>query len=262
MLRYLNLIGLLWRISLMNDTAYRADFLMRLFTAAAQLVGELLALWTIFANTRSLAGWSPAEVIVLLGVFRFMNGLIGMLIAPNMRSIMEDIRQGTLDFVLTKPVNSQFYVSFRQLIVWRLADILLGLGLAAVGAVQVAAAVGPVELLLFVLLLAAGATIIYSFWLLLATSVFWFTRIGNIEVLFWNVFEAGRYPVDIYRPWLRWLLTFIVPLALLTTFPAGALIGRNTLASLAVAFVLAPLALAGASWFWRFGLRRYSGASA
>jgi ABC-2 type transport system permease protein len=76
------------------------------------------------------------------------------------------------------------------------------------------------------------------------------------------VFEAGRYPVDIYRPTIRWGLTYIVPLAFLTTYPAGALIGRVEPGNVGAAFLLAGLALTGATLFWRYGIRHYSGASA
>ncbi|TWT45422.1 hypothetical protein RAS1_18470 [Phycisphaerae bacterium RAS1] len=261
-MRHLRLIALFARVSLQNEAAYRFDFFLKLGVAVAQLVGELFSLWVIFSNTRSVAGWSAAEVVVLLGVFRMMVGIIGAFVAPNMRRIMEDIRNGTLDFVLTKPIDSQFYVTFRQMLVWRAVDTVLGLGLAVAGAVAMARSVPPLHVVYFLLMLAAGAVVIYSFWLILATSVFWFTRIDNIEMVFWNVFEAGRYPIDIYRPWVRWTLTFLIPLAFLTTFPAAALVGKATPYGLLAGAVVAPAMLLLASWFWRFGLRRYSGASA
>jgi len=117
-------------------------------------------------------------------------------------------------------------------------------------------------MLLFVAMLTAGIMIIYSFWLMLATMAFWFTRINNIEMVFWNVFEAGRYPVDIYRPWVRWGLTYVIPLAFLTTFPAGALVGKTGSSGIVAALALGTLSWVIASAFWRFGLSRYSGASA
>ncbi|HMQ16335.1 MAG TPA: ABC-2 family transporter protein [Phycisphaerae bacterium] len=260
--RNLALLSLFFRTSLQRDAAYRADFLLRMFTATLQMCGELLGLWTIFANTRTLAGWSAAQVVVLLGVYRLMIGLIGMVIAPNMRLIMEDIRAGTLDFVLAKPVNCQFYVSFRNFVIWRVNDLVLGLLLVGGGVTVLGRAGDPVGVALFVVMAASAATIIYSLWLMLATSVFWFVRVNNIEMVFWNAFEASRYPVDIYRPWVRWALTFLLPLAFITTFPAGVLTGQTRGPVVWAGVLMAPLTLALASWFWRFGLRHYSGASA
>ncbi len=262
MLRYLRLLALFVRVSIQNETAYRLDFFIRLGVAVAQLGGELVALWTIFANTRSLAGWDAWQVIVLLGVYRIMIGIIGTAIAPNMRATMEDVRSGALDFVLLRPVNSQFYASFRQIVVWRTIDVLLGLGLAVVGCAGLRGGLGPLRLAGFLVTLAAGSVITYSVWLALATTTFWFTRLANVEMVFWNVFEAGRYPVDVYPPWMRWLLTFILPLAFLTTVPAATLTGRSAGTAMLAALLVAPAALGGATAFWRFGLRRYRGASA
>lgn len=262
MRRYLRLIALFIRVSLQDDSAYRMIFLGHLLMALLQLSAELVGLWTVFSNTQSLAGWNAWQLLALLGVFRVMSGMIGMFIAPNMRRVMEDVREGTLDFVLIRPVSAQFLASARRIVVWRLTDMLIGSMVAFYAAYKLAGALPVRAVLLFVALLACGTVIIYSFWLMLATSSFWFTRISNIEMVFWNIFEAGRYPVDIYRPGVRWALTYLVPLAFLTTVPASALAGRSEPRSVAVAFVLAVVSFLAASAFWRFGVRRYSGASA
>ncbi|MCC7292386.1 MAG: ABC-2 family transporter protein [Phycisphaerales bacterium] len=260
--RYFRLILLFLRVSVQDDAAYRADFLLHSVIAFLQLGAELFGLWIIFSNTESLNGWDAWQMLALMGVFRVMSGVIGLGIAPNMRAMMEDVRSGTLDFVLLKPVNPQFYVSARRFVLWRGMDIVVGLVMAGTASVKLGTSVGVMQAALFLLMLGAGVVIIYSFWLALATLAFWLTRISNIEMVFWNVFEAGRYPVDIYRPWLRWLLTFFVPLAFLTTFPAGMLVGKGTPSGMLMGWLAAAVALTGATLFWRFGLRRYSGASA
>ena len=81
-------------------------------------------------------------------------------------------------------------------------------------------------------------------------------------MVFWNIFEAGRYPVDIYRRPIRLGLTYIIPLAFITTFPAAALVGKSSPTNVAAALVVAALSLVGTSAFWRYGLRHYTGASA
>lgn len=262
MWHYLKLIGLFARVSFQDDAAYRMDFLVRVLVSLLQLGMELLGVWTIFSNTQTLAGWSAYQMVALLGVFRIMTGIIAAMISPNMRLLMEEIRDGKLDYAILKPINTQFLISLRKHILWRLTDVVLGLGLVIVACVQLSAMLTPWMILRFLVMLAAGVTIIYSFWLILGTCAFWLTRISNIEMVFWSLFEAGRYPVTIYPPWLRYGLTFIVPLAFLTTFPAGALVGQDGGVGLAVAVVVAACSLLVGSAFWRFGLSRYSGASA
>jgi len=254
------------RVSVQNIAAYRFDLVVRIGVSLMHIAAELLGVWIIFTNTQTLKGWQWQHMLVLVGVYRIIAGGIRMSIVPNMRKVLEEIREGTLDFVLLRPVNAQLLVSIREFVVWRVADVLIGMAVAAVGCVELIGHIPVVSALIFSLMLAAGFVIVYSVWLMLATLCFWFVRIQNIEMVFWNVFEAGRFPIVIYRPWVQWLLTFVVPLAFITTFPAGALLGDPAtqipvMAPVyAVGMAMVLLLLSG--WFWRFGLRHYSGASA
>ena len=76
------------------------------------------------------------------------------------------------------------------------------------------------------------------------------------------MFQTGRWPVGIYPYWLRVGVTFLVPIAFAVTVPAEALTSRLDWQTLLLAFLFAVSLFAATRWFWRFGLRRYSGASA
>ncbi|HOW73472.1 MAG TPA: ABC-2 family transporter protein [Phycisphaerae bacterium] len=262
MLHYFRILGLFARVSIQNDAAYRADFFSSLVMSLLGFTAELLNLWAIFSNVRSFNNWSVPQMVVLIGIFKTIQGMIGLFIAPNMRMIMEDIRDGRLDFAILKPMHVQFYASVRRLAFWRATDVVLGLAMIVVGCsrLDVFPTVGMVSS--FLVMLAAGMVIIYSFWLVLATCAFWFTRLSNIEMVFWNLFEAGRYPVDIFPFGIRFALTYVVPLAFLTTYPAAALTGRMEFNWLVVTVVLAGVSLVVSARFWQLGLRHYSGASA
>jgi ABC-2 type transport system permease protein len=122
--------------------------------------------------------------------------------------------------------------------------------------------VGTGQAASFALLLSVGVVIIYSFWVILATLSFWFVRVENILVIFQSMYEAGRWPISLYPGWLRFALTFIIPVAFATTVPAQALTGRLTGDTLVGALIAAFVLLIFSRLFWRIGLRRYSGASA
>lgn len=266
MRRALSLIALYTRVSVQNFAAYRFDLMIRPFVSAMHLIGELVAVWTIFHNTSNINGWRWQHMLIIVGVYRLVAGGIRMSIVPNMQLVLEEIRDGKLDFVLMRPVNSQFLVSIREFVVWRLTDVILGSSLAMYGCIKLTGHVPLLPVIVFLFTLIAGFIIVYAIWLMLATLCFWFVRIANIEMVFWNVFEAGRFPVVIYPPWVQWLLTFVIPMAFITTIPAAALAndpatGIPTTAPL-FAIPLALVMFFAASWFWRFGLRRYSGASA
>src|SRR5690606_7285365 len=104
----------------------------------------------------------------------------------------------------------------------------------------------------------AGATIVYSFWLILATSAFWFVKTENILVIFQAMYQAGRWPVTIYPAWLQSILTFLVPIAFAVTVPAEALTGRLTTPTLLLAVGVAIVLFSVSRWFWRFGIKFYA----
>lgn len=258
-------IRLLWvfiRLGALNELQYRVHFFVQLVQSLVGLGTALAGLGVVFSHTSTLAGWHPYQLLAVLGVYFLVGGAIKVVIQPSMQQFMEDVRLGTLDYTLTKPQDAQLLVSVRQVQVWRLFDIVLGLGLLIFALVRLAHGLGPGQALGFLLALLAGGAIVYSFWLILATCCFWVVRVTNILVIFESMYEAGRWPITIYPGALRWALTFLVPVAFAVTVPAEGLTGRLSLASLLAAGALAAALVVVSRRFWTFGIRHYTGASA
>jgi ABC-2 type transport system permease protein len=256
------LAAIFFRIGAMNEVQYRVNFLVQLFEAAVALATGLIGLSLVFRHTTELAGWSQAELLVVMGVHILMGGLIQSVIQPNMLRLAEDVQEGTLDYILTKPVDAQVLVSVREIRIWQVVNIVLGLLVVGTALFLLGGRIGALEALIFTLALFCGGLLIYSFWLILTTVAFWVVRVENILNLFEGFYAAGRWPVGIYPPWLRGLLTFLVPVAFAVTVPAETLVGRLNPLTLAVAVGLALGFLALARTIWRIGLRNYAGASA
>jgi ABC-2 type transport system permease protein len=259
-----NALRLAWiylRLGVINELQYRANFVLQVMQSLLSLATALAGLAIIFAHTDRLAGWLPEELIALLGVYFLVGGAINFVLQPSMQRLMEDVRQGTLDFTLTKPEDSQLLVSIRQVQVWKAMDVLMGVIVLGIALARLGGKVGVGEALTFAVAMLAGGAIVYGFWIMLATLTFWFVKVDNILVVFQSMYQAGRWPVGIYPPWLRWSLTLLVPIAFATTVPAEALTGRLTGATLAGGVALGVVMLALSRWFWKRGVRRYSGAS-
>jgi ABC-2 type transport system permease protein len=261
-MNYLRLFAAFFRVSVLGEVAYRANFIIQLFQSVLSLGISLIGLAVIFSYTDSLGGWRPDEVLALVGVYFLVGGIIGLLIQPGMEDFIESVRNGTLDFDLTKPEDAQFLVSIQRADIWRLIDIMMGLGVLGYALARMGERVGGGEAAVFILMLIAGGVIIYSFWLILSTLSFWFVRVENILVVFQSMYEAGRWPISLYPGWLRYGLTFIIPVAFATTVPAEALTGRLTWVTLTIAVALAVVIFMLSRLFWRAGLRHYSGTSA
>ena len=261
-MNYLRLFGVYFRLSVMGELAYRVNFYVQLFQSLVELATALTGLAVIFSYTDNLAGWNSNEMLALVGVYFITGGVIGLMIQPSLEQFITSVRDGTFDFTLVKPEDAQFLMSFQVVNIWKLIDIVMGAAVLAAALVRLGDKVGVWQAAAFGLMLLTGGLIIYSFWVILATLAFWFVRVENILVIFQSMYEAGRWPISLYPGWLRFALTFIVPVAFATTVPAEALTGRLNGDTLLGAAVVAVVLLALSRIFWRIGLKRYSGASA
>lgn len=261
-MKFLRLLTAYFWVAIAGEVAYRVNFFFQLFQSLVSLGVAVAGLGVVFSYTNTLGGWGHEEILALVGVYLLVGGIIGLVIQPGMEQFIESVRDGTLDFTLTKPEDAQLLVSIRQVNIWSLIDIMLGLGVLAFALVRLGEKVGGGEAGEFLLMLAAGAVIIYSFFLILATLSFWFVRVENFLTIFQSMYEAGRWPVSLYPGWLRYGLTFIVPVAFATTVPAEALTGRLTWVTILVALGIAVFLFVVSRYFWRVGLRHYSGSSA
>ncbi len=222
----------------------------------------LIILAVVFSKTDDLAGWSRPQLLAVMGVFTLVGGIIRTFIQPNMQRVVEDVRQGKLDHALTKPADAQLLVSIRDVRFWQLTDVLVGLAVLIVALVQMSSTTQWRHVVAFVALLLSGLVSIYCFWLMLASASFWLVRMNEVQELFDGLFRAGQYPVGIYPGWLRYGLTFIIPLAFAITVPSEAVTGRLAWQSVVVMVLFTIVLLVVSRWCWKRGLRRYGGASA
>jgi ABC-2 type transport system permease protein len=250
------------RVGVMNEVQYRANFFIQLVQSVMTIATGLTALALVFSHTDQLGGWTRPQLLAVMGVFTMVGGMIRSVIQPNMQRVVEDVREGRLDFALTKPADAQVLVSVRDVRFWQLTDVLVGGVVLAVALVQIGGAVNWRTFASFAGLLVVGLVSIYCFWLMLASASFWLVRMNEVQELFDGVYRAGQYPVGIYPGWLRYGLTFLVPLAFAVTVPSEAVTGRLTWQAVAIAVGSAVTLIALSRWLWRRGLRRYDGASA
>ncbi len=257
----LRLIGAFFKINIQMALAYRTDTLVNIGMSLLTLAWEIGALYIIFSNTQQLGGWGLGEIVALLGVFHLVNAMMQILIWPNTERFNTAIRDGSFDYTLLQPASSMFLVTFSRMIIWRAWDLVLGVVLLVVGTRMSGAAVSGINLASFLLLAASGSLILYSLWIVLIGATFWFTKFDNNVTILQALLDTGRYPATIYPPWLRIIVTFVVPIAVATTVPMQALRGDLTVWEVGLFFLIGVAAFLAASAFWKAGVRRYSGAS-
>lgn len=259
MSRYLRVVRLFWSAAIAAELEYRVNFGVAALTSLGNLLGSLFSLFLFYRTGYTFEGWSWEEALVVLGVFTLLQGISTTFLIPNLNRIVRQVQEGTLDFVLLKPISSQFWLSANTLSPWGLPDLTFGLVL--IGYAGRRLGLGIDNYLLSLIPLLFGIVSLYSLWFILGATSIWFVKIYNVTEVLRGLVEAGRFPIVAYPTTYRFFFTFVIPVAFLTTVPSEAMLGRTATGWIMGAGILA-LGLLTASWiFWGFALRFYTSAS-
>ncbi len=249
------------RASLVREMEFRSNFMLGIFRQSLWLLAFIFLIEVIFQNTSSLAGWDRFGVLTVLALSRMIEGLINILFADNILSITELVQHGTFDFMLIKPLPTQFATFFRRLSFHEIGNVLAGIALLSYVFFNNGAIFSVSHTLLAFLLAALGITIYYSLLLLIASLVFYVERLEALWSFNHLFSEPLTVPFDIFPRGPRMALTYLIPLAFVVFVPAQVITGRLGWWQLPVAVGLAVIFLLLANLAWRAGLRRYSSAS-
>lgn len=259
MQRYLKVLKLFLSTALAAELEYRVNFLIAALTSLGSLAGSLFSLFLFYQTGYTFEGWSWEEALIVLGVFTLLQGFSTTFLAPNLNQIVKQVQQGTLDFVLLKPISSQFWLSTRTISPWGIPDLIFGCVLIGYAGSRLGVPTSAYGW--GIIPLAFGLLSLYSLWFMLGATSIWFVKIYNVTEVLRGLLEAGRFPMAAYPVAYRFFFTFIVPVAFLTTVPAETILERVQVSWILGSGLLAVVLLFVARWFWRFALRFYTSAS-
>ncbi len=261
MRRYLRLLALQLRMSLTVGAAYRWDFLLQGGLAIVWTYLGLVPLYVALHGRAPVEGWTYEQALVVVGWFTIMNGVLYGAVNPSLTAVVEHIRKGTLDFVLMKPADAQFLVSTAKFEPWRVVDLLAGVGIVVWAFTLMKASPTASAVAVAVALLAVAIAVLYSICILAIAVAFWVVRLDNLSYLFNSLLDFGRWPIDIFKGLVRLFFTLVIPIALMTTYPAEALLGRLSVRT-ALFGILGSVAFALVGRLvWIRALGRYTSAS-
>jgi ABC-2 type transport system permease protein len=257
--RYLHVLGLFWSTAIAAELEYRLNFLIAALSSLTNLIGSIFGLFLFYRSGYHFQDWKWEEALIVLGIFTFLQGFAATLLAPNLNRIVRHVQDGTLDFVLLKPISSQFWLSFRTISPWGLPDLTFGTIMVFYAGTRLN--LKPVNYLASVFPLILGLIILYCLWFMLGATSIWFVKIYNVTEVLRGFLEAGRFPMVAYPASYRVFFTFVIPVAFLTTVPAEVMLGRSQYPWILGATFLAVVLLFVSQWFWKFALRFYTSAS-
>jgi ABC-2 type transport system permease protein len=257
----LRVVRALLRASASLAVQYRLEFIVQGVLALFWQGVTLIPLWVVFGKRESVAGWTFAEALLVMGWFMALKAFLEGAVSPSLMAVIEHVRKGTLDFVLLKPIDAQLLVSFAKVEPWRAMDLIGATVVFVYAFKQIGRTPSLPEVAAAIAMLAAALLVLYSIAILVVSIAFVAVRVDNLMFLFQSIFDAARWPSSVFRGLFAIVFTYVLPLALMTTFPALALLGKLTLAT-ALGGALGAIAFALIARFaWRSSMSRYTSAS-
>jgi ABC-2 type transport system permease protein len=260
-MKLLSLFGAGFTMSVQRTLTFRINLLFDIGMSIVGLGTALATVLIVFSRTDSLAGWTEAEVYVLIGTFQMLTSLKNTFIDPNLSWFPESgIRQGKLDTYLLQPAPTLYLTSLSMSTPSALVQFVLGVAVLVLGVSSHGQLPSAGAILGWLVTLAAGLALTWAMGVLLACLAFWAPRL-QLDVFYGSAWQLARYPTDIYSRPLRMVLTYVFPLALIATIPTTTLLNGPRLPAMAATVAGAAFACLLAIGCWQLGLRRYTGAT-
>ena len=247
--------------SLASELEYKINMLIDLITSILSLIGSIFLLSIFFQNNGSIGGWAFEQALIIQGIYTILNGITNTWFNPNLTEIVKHIREGTLDFVILKPIDSQFFISLKKINPSGFLEIMLGFVL-----LLFCIRINQIDLDLSFLFLSlitiiCSISILYSLWFFISTTTIWFVKTWNATEVLRSFLYIGRFPLNSFSLSLRIFFSVFIPIAFITTIPSEVFLGISQLWKILLEVFVAALFLITSRKFWFFALKYYTSAS-
>ena len=217
-------------------------------------------LFSVLSGAGGLAGFTTPQVILFFLVFNIIDAVVQFLFR-GVYVFRPLIVSGNFDLDLLKPLPS----FFRPIFGW--TDILdfitliplFGFTVWYIFSHQLFS--GLASFLIFFLLIFNSILVAFAFHLFVCAVCVLTTEIDHLIWIYRDLTAMARFPTDIYGKGIRIALTFVIPVIVLITVPAKALLGILSPFWILVSFVVGILSAILSLRFWKWSLKRYTGAS-
>ena len=258
--KYLSLYSAMFKASVIADLEYRANFFTRIMTDILWYVAQIVTFEVFYQHTEKIGDWDKYQMRVFLGLLFIIDAIYMILIHENLENITEKVRKGDLDLLLAKPVNSQFMLTLQKANTAIFGNLILAFSwffYALTGLPDF----NYLRLLWMLLLIPCSVAVIYSIRFMFSASAVIFTRSENLQFLWWQIYKLGMRPDSMYTPYIKYAILTVLPVGVIVSIPARALLNPPELIYLLWPLILAPLLIYGTHRFWNYALKFYSSAS-
>lgn len=260
-MRYLKLYGYFLRFSFSRAMEFRVDFYFRILMDSMYYIFQFLFFRVIYLHTDLLAGWNKEQITIFISGYIFIDALNMTVFANNCWWFPIYVNRGDLDYYLTKPVSSLFFLSLREFAANSFLNLVIASAIVVWAINGYSEELATWKIVLFVVFLLLGTIQYFLVHFLFLLSVFWTQSPRGFGDVYYAVAHTMERPDRIFKGAIRILFTYILPFSIMASFPA-----RFLLESFSWEVVITILGMTGILFFivltlWNKGLRNYSSAS-
>ena len=200
--RYFSVWKAFFRNTLSRDMEFKLNFVFEIFIDAVYYGSLFFFFQIIFQFTDSLGDFNKDAVIIFLVTLYISDLLYVFILGGNVFNINNAVKQGDLDFILIKPINSQFFISCRYVNTHAIISIMiLFILLIRLTYVYHGNSLLFINYIFYIPSLIFGIFIFYSFEFMIASLVFWLRNFSYAGWLAGELVKYSRRPDTIYKQW-------------------------------------------------------------
>ncbi len=258
--KYFSLYKAFFKVSMVADLEYRFNFVLLVLSEFIWYSTQLLLFEVLYRHTKIIGAWNIHQMRVFIFLVLFVDSIYMILWDANFASFTDNVRKGTLDLLLVKPVNSMFMLSSQKISISHLPCLVITGG-GFLWAINQIPDFSFWKLAWLIILIPAGLSVIFAGRFALNCSAVIFTRADFLQYVWYSMFRLGLRPDAIYSGFLRVILIFILPFAMIASIPARILLEPANPWLILWAFVMPILLIFGIRKYWNYCLKFYSSAS-
>lgn len=261
MIRYLKLYGYFLRFSFSKAMEFRIDFFFRVIMDVIFYAVQFAFFHILYLQTPVLAGWDLEQMRIFIASYIFIDAFHMTVFSTNCWWFPIYINRGDLDYYLTKPVSTLFFLSLKDFAANSFLNLIIAFGLLFWAINSYSESFSAFKLSVYFLLLLNGVFLYFLVNLLFLLAVFWTQSPRGFGDLFFSVSHVMERPDRIYQGVMRKVFVYVLPFALMASFPAKFLLEDNSVEILSTTLGVSVGFFALIQLIWRLGLKSYSSAS-
>ena len=249
------------KIAVINQSIYPTSFFSMIMAGGASLLIAFFVWGTIFSVKETVGDFTFPTIITYFAIIFSIRIIVGS--AAIARSMSRDMRQGTLAFLLIKPVNYNFY-QFAKTITEKLLQIIapiLAFGILVY--LFKDTFLPPQNLSFAIVALVQSIVVAHIIYSIIGTSAFWTIQSWGIIAVagrFMDALNGSIFPLDLLPEKIFTVITYL-PFQYMGYLPAAIYIGRVTgvdvIRHLIIQFLWIVILALTYRWLWTKGIKKF-----